>query len=164
VTASASLLIDDHAGFAHSVVAAFRSAGMPLDWADSWDRGIDLFRVAAHELVIADYNLPGSEHGLRLLAAVKKLRPTTRLILISGALRKGAAEVVARSTLVDLYMEKMDEQFEDVLLQEAAEAEERAQEATDWPTVASSYLDGEVLTDAEIDEIDAILRERLDAP
>jgi ActR/RegA family two-component response regulator len=63
--AAATLLVEDDVEAARSILDALRDRGHLVDHAESWDEGLGLFRVAGHEFVIADYKLPGSEHGLQ---------------------------------------------------------------------------------------------------
>ena len=81
---SASLLVEDREDFATELVAALEDRGLAIDWAPTWQEGLDLFRVNGYQLVVADYNLPDTEHGLKLLARAKELMPSVRLVLISG--------------------------------------------------------------------------------
>ena len=67
-----------------------------MDHAFGWQEALELFRVNGYELVVADYNLPDTQHGLQLLARMKLLVPTSKLILISGALTSAPS---ARSTI-----------------------------------------------------------------
>jgi len=154
---AATLLIDDDVGFSTSTKHLFHERGIALDWAQSWDEGLGLFRVGLHELVIADYNLPGSSHGLRLLAKIKPLRPSSKLILISGALTSRAAKIVKETTLVDDYLEKTAS-LPDTLVELAQKAAGRAQESTDWPAAAGAYLAGSTVYEDDIKRIDAALQ------
>jgi len=152
------ILIDDEQTFAMSIKSLFEAASLELDCASTWQEGLDGFRVGQHELVIADYNLPGSNHGLKLLLEARRLRPSSRLILISGALNEEkAAELVPRAGLVDKYLPK-DSSLAEKILAEAGDAVKRARETTDWTRVAASHLNRAKLDDADIDELDKALR------
>ena len=80
----ASLLVEDDDAFASELVSALADRGLELDRASTWEEGLELFRVNGYELVIADYNLPDTEHGLKLLASMKSAMPSSHLVLISG--------------------------------------------------------------------------------
>ena len=151
------LLIDDEENFRATIEGAFRLRGIPLDVAADWETGLALFQACAHELVIADYNLPNSKNGLMLLAEAKAHRPASKLILISGVLSDTANEILHGSSLVDAYFPKRPDIAEH-LLEAAAEAARRAAEPTDWARVAGAYLESTELDREEIERIDEALR------
>jgi len=154
------LLIDDEEAFAETHRAAFELRDIPIDVARTWTEGLELFQVCAHELVIADYQLPDSENGFRLLAAAKQHRPGTMLILISGVLSSRAAEILDGSVIVDAYYAKEPDLL-DKLLAHVQEAQERAATPADWPRIAGSWLERTSATAEEIAELDARLRAEL---
>lgn len=151
------LLIDDEEGFRSSIEGAFRLRGIPLDVAADWDAGLALFQVCAHELVIADYNLPNSRNGVMLLAKAKAHRPASRLVLISGVLSDAASRILRDVTLIDAYFPKRPD-IADRLIEAAGEAVARADEPTDWTRVAEAYLEKAELDPVEIERIDQALR------
>jgi DNA-binding NtrC family response regulator len=151
-----ALLIDDEQNFRSSVASAFELRGIPLDVAPDWKTGLALFQACAHELVIADYNLPNSKNGLLLLVEAKAHRPASKLILISGVLSDTAAGILEGASLVDVYLPKRPK-IVDKLLEAAQEAAERAGKPTDWARVAEAYLAGADLDREEIEGIDAAL-------
>jgi DNA-binding response OmpR family regulator len=151
------LLIDDEKGFRDSIESAFKLRDIPLDVAPDWETGLALFRACAHELVIADYNLPNSKNGLMLLTEAKAHRPASKLILISGVLSEAASEILRDSTVVDEYFPKRPN-IADLLLEAAVEAVTRAEERTDWKRVADAYLASAGLDRDEIEQIDQALR------
>jgi len=151
------LLIDDEEGFRSSIEEAFKLRGIPLDVAADWEVGLALFQACAHELVIADYNLPNSKNGLMLLAEAKTHRPASKLILISGVLSEATRQILRDSTLVDAYFPKGPD-IGDRLLEAAVEAIARAKEPTDWVRAADAYLASADLDRDEIERIDQALR------
>jgi two-component system response regulator RegA len=151
------LLIDDDAGFRESIASAFALRGTALDVAEDWQTGLELFQACAHELVIADYNLPDSRNGLMLLVEAKAHRPASQLLLISGVLSEQASGILAESTLIDAYLPKTAD-LSQKLLDAADEAVERASRPTDWQRTAAAYLAGKAIDADEIDRLDAELR------
>lgn len=81
---AAALLIDDDQQLLDTIASNATEEGLELRTASTWEEGLALFHILAPTLVIADYNLPGSTHGLKLLLEVKRLRPSVRVILVSG--------------------------------------------------------------------------------
>jgi ActR/RegA family two-component response regulator len=156
----ATLLVEDDKAFAESVRSALAARGYVTDLATTWNDGLAAFRIGGHELVIADYNLPGSSHGLRLLAAAKLLVPSSQLVLISGALSP-AAEGIAQTTSLITFFRKTPTLVTDLLpLVEAAAV--RASEQTNWHAFASGYVSDLEADFPEVREIDEALRRDID--
>lgn len=152
-----TLLVEDHDGFADSLARVFTADGIRLERASTWDEGLARFRVGAHELVIADYNLPGSDHGLLLLLEIKVRMPATRLVLISGALTPAAEAELGPGGIVDAYFRKTAT-IERSLMPWVAQAMARADEPTDWKAFAQGHLSDPDYQRAEVARIDRILR------
>jgi DNA-binding NtrC family response regulator len=152
-----TLLVEDDADVVESYRRTFASDGIPLDVAETWDEALALFRVVGHRLVIADYNLPGEEHGLKLLVEMKLLVPSAQLVLISGALSQPAEELAARIPLIDAFYPKTSD-LPDKLVERARAAMARAHEEIDWGEVGQKYLTPADVVEAAITEIDDALR------
>lgn len=157
MTQPSTLLIDDEQSVLDSLQNMFHKNAMGLDSASSWDGGIQLFRVGLHELVIADYNLPGSKHGLLLLNEARAFHPSTEVVLISGWLPKEAGEAAQHAGLIDHFFVKWSG-LPDLLLQLARMADERAAAPSDWPTVAGAFLRQQKVKARELDRVDQLLR------
>lgn len=155
--AATTLLVEDDADVAETYVKRFNEEeGLPLDWASTWDDALDMFRVAGHPLVIADYNLPGSRHGLQLLLAMKRLVPSSRLILISGAMSPRAESLAETIDFLDgFYPKRLG--LGDDLLREAVQVANDAVKPTDWRSFAVGYLADPRSYQDELDAIDAAL-------
>lgn len=152
------MLIDDNEEFSASIQRVFQDAGIALDLASTWQEGYEKFQVSLHELVIADYNLPGSDNGLKLLASIKQLKPSSKLILISGMIASVPADKIKIQGLVDDYFEK-DVDISAKLINEAKEADIRAKSKTDWKSVAKTHIAGIKIEEAFVKDIDDLLRE-----
>jgi|GEM_PF-1865440 len=151
------LLVEDDEGVIDSYRRTFESDGILLDIAETWDEALALFRVVGHRLVIADYNLPGDEHGLKLLVQMKLLVPSTELILISGALSRPAEELARNVELIDHFYAKTST-LPDTLIEHAQAAVARADEETDWQRVGQKYLTPAGAVTTQLAEIDDALR------
>jgi DNA-binding NtrC family response regulator len=150
----AALLIDDEPDVRESLQQAAKANGVDLEVAAGWDEGIALFHALSPDLVIADYNLPGSRHGLKLLATVKRRRPSVRLILISGYLDEGDMDAVAELGIVDRALVKGGIATTRELLAEIKQAAEQASLATDWVRVAEAHVESEQVSDDALSALD----------
>ena len=157
---SSTLMIDDQKSFLESMRIAFEAEGINLDVADTWDEGLALFRVGLHELVVADYNLVGSKHGLKLLAEAKRMRSSSRLVLISGAVTPSAGDLLGAGDLVDRFLAKESDLLSH-LLEEARDAVLRAEAATSWPDAAQAQIQRGGIDQAALDAVDAALSSQL---
>jgi DNA-binding NtrC family response regulator len=155
--AATTLLVEDDKDAAESYIRRFADEGnLTLDWAENWEEALDMFRVAGYPLVIADYNLPGSQHGLKLLVAMKRLIPHSELILISGAMSPQAEQLAESIDFLDgFYAKRMN--LGETLLKRALQAAEKERQPTDWRQVATGFLADPRSYQDELDRIDAEL-------
>ena len=151
------LLIDDNPEFTESIQENFILHGIEIETASEWGEGVSKFRVGLHELVIADYNLPGSNHGLKLLAKIKPLRPSSELILISGATTSVPENKIRISGLVDTYLPK-NAALPGILLEKAKLALDRTKQPTNWAETARAHVAGYEVDEKSIEDIDRLLR------
>ena len=157
------LIIDDDTRFRESLEDFLTNEGLVADYAADWDEGVGAFRVGLHELVIADFNLPDSAHGLQLLAAVKPLRPSSRLVLISGALLPEAEELISHLALVDAYYVKGGSLYAQ-LQGEIEQAATISLARSEWPAIAAAHRSATEMDPQELERIDALLKLQLTAP
>lgn len=161
--AASALLIDDDTDLLRSWQRLAAGRGYDITVAASWSEGIALFHVLSPDLVIADYNLPGSQHGLRLLAAVRRLRPSVRLVLISGVIEPTRLDQVESLGLVDLVLSKGDTSSAlEAFLDELAGVANQERSPTDWKAFAKSYGRADAISDDEIEELDRILMDDIE--
>jgi two-component system response regulator RegA len=129
------LLVDDSPAFRERLARAFRERGFQVRTAGSYDEALLLSRETPADLAVVDLRMPGRS-GLDLVRDLKKLRPATRVLVLTGfgsiatavdAIRLGAANYLSKPASAD-----------DILAAfaraEAGQAE--APEAADPPSLA----------------------------
>jgi DNA-binding NtrC family response regulator len=158
-----TLVIDDEPFLPDLLADALEDHGLSLDVARTWAEGMQKFAVVGHELVIADYDLRESETGLRLLAEIKKLAPSTRLLLVSGRLDASAAPVVDESFAADRFMIRTDPDLRATLIREAQEAHARSH-ASDWRALGQARPRAADVNLDKIAELEAVLQSKLGRP
>ncbi|MBW8781775.1 MAG: response regulator [Verrucomicrobia bacterium] len=77
------LVVDDEAGIRQVLSLVLESGGYQVSCAADGVEGFRILTERSFDLVITDMLMPGSD-GFELLAAVKKIRPATRIIVVSG--------------------------------------------------------------------------------
>ena len=156
---AATLIIDDDEDLLHSWTRLAQTRGLSVLVASSWDQGLALFHALSPDLVIADYNLPGSSHGLKLLAEIRSLRPSVRLVLISGIVEPSALESAERLGVVDRVLSKGDSaRATSVVLEEIERASKQGAAPTDWKSFAAASAVAAAADAQNLDEIDDLLR------
>lgn len=156
-----ALLIDDDKALLESVKRTAELAGHDLLTADSWDDGLNLFHVHSPDLVIADYNLPGSRHGLQLIAAIRQLRPSVRLVLLSAYIDEHDIAEIAGLDLVDRAISKVSStDAMAAVLDELSTAAQRASEPTSWIDFAKAHARAASVDEAALEQLDRRLQGR----
>jgi DNA-binding NtrC family response regulator len=155
---SYALLIDDNEGLVDSIKRAVTQSGLKLETASSWDEGLALFHALGPELVIADYHMPGSRHGLQLLWEIKVLRPSVQVVLLSAYINDEDVEKILSLDLVDGALRKLDlRNTMESVLSLIEEAEERARAEPDWSQIAKSTVRVAGVSQEDFDELDSWL-------
>jgi CheY-like chemotaxis protein len=79
------LVIDDDADVRHLIRRYLEEAGHSVIEAEDGYAGLTAFRRAAIDLVITDIFMP-EQDGIETIRMLRKLRPTIRIIAISGGI------------------------------------------------------------------------------
>lgn len=77
------LLIDDEKELVSTLAERLDLRGIDSDWATSGEEGLKLARSQVYDWVVVDLKMPGLG-GFDVIAAIKKARPQTRIILLTG--------------------------------------------------------------------------------
>ena len=134
-----TLVIDDDVALVETLDDSAAIAGLDVATATSWDEGLAVFLTLGPSLVVADYNMPGTDNGLKLLTRIKALRPSVRLVLFSGYLDEADMARLVADGLVDRVLTKGSAvDTADALLAEARQAPEMVDRPADWVQYARS--------------------------
>lgn len=155
-----ALLIDDDSAILESLGRTASIAELELLSAESWDEGLALYQVNSPALVVADYSLEGSRHGLQLLAEIRLLSPSARLVLLSAYIDDADAAAIESLGLVDRALAKTAPGSIDAILEEIKAARDRAAAPTRWDEYASAYRQAQTVSRAAFDEMDTKLQKR----
>ncbi len=105
-TASLSkiLLMEDETNVAKGLQMVLGEAGYEVDWAQTGQLALEMFRRKSYDLILADLLLPDID-GMEVIKEVRRQWPETRVIVITGystvasavdALKLGAADYLQK--------------------------------------------------------------------
>ena len=77
------LLVDDDSAIRESLGDIFQDKGYEIDFAANGIIALEMFKKKEYPLVIADLVMPGLD-GKKLLDEIKKIKPETHVIVITG--------------------------------------------------------------------------------
>jgi CheY-like chemotaxis protein len=155
-----ALLIDDEKALLESVERTANLAGLETLTASSWEEGLKLFHVHSPDLVIADYNLPGSQHGLQLLAEIRRLRPSVRVVLLSAYIDEQDVAEIEALGVVDCALSKVSSGDPmAAILDELKQVAARVGNPTDWKAFAEAHQRADAVDQGALDELDRRLKE-----
>jgi ActR/RegA family two-component response regulator len=153
-----ALIVDDDVPLLDTWTRLIEANGLTAETADSWESGLTAFHVLSPELVIADYNLPGSAHGLKLLAEVRRLRPTVRLILISGVVEPSQLAAAESLGIANRVLSKGDsDNAIDAIIEEIRSVTDDASSSTDWALFADAWTHAASIDSVALEELDRLL-------
>ena len=154
-----ALLIDDDQSLLESIRRLVVLNHLRLDIAGTWDEGLGLFHVLAPSVVIADYHMPNSRNGLQLLAEVKRLRPSIRVVLVSAYINDEDVKRVEALNIIDRALRKIDlTQTVENILDEIRCANESDDDHTDWVAFAKARVRVGKASREELDQLDEFFR------
>lgn len=155
---ASALIVDDDVALLDTWTRLIEANGLAVETADTWESGLTAFHVFSPDLVIADYNLPGSAHGLKLLAEVRRLRPTVRLILISGVVEPSQLAAAESLGIADRVLSKGDSAHAiEVIVEEIRSVTEEASNSTDWALFADAWTHAASIDVEALEELDRLL-------
>ena len=154
-----ALLIDDDVSLLASIKHLADVSGLRLETAATWDEGLGLFHVLAPSVVIADYHMPDSRNGLQLLAEIKRLQPSVRVVLVSAYINDEDVERVEALGIIDCALRKIDlTQTIENMMDEIHRANKENDEQTDWLEFANARVRTAKASGEELDQLDEFFR------
>ncbi|MGB7323942.1 MAG: response regulator [Rubripirellula sp.] len=109
VGAESILLVDDTFVLRERLSMAMQQRGFHVETAGSYDEAVEIFRMRPTDLAVLDLRMPGKS-GLELLRKLLQMKPTTRVIILSGfgsipasidAVRAGAVNFLSKPADAD---------------------------------------------------------------
>jgi DNA-binding NtrC family response regulator len=78
------LVVDDEVDFLETLVNRLRKRRMTVHGAASGEEALQMLDQEAFDVVILDIKMPGGMDGIEVLRAIKKRRPETEVLLLTG--------------------------------------------------------------------------------
>lgn len=109
IGASSILLVDDTYILRDRLATAFAQRGFRVETASDFDQAVHVFTARPTDLAVLDLRMPGRS-GLELLQRLLKIRPETRVVILSGfgsiaaaidAVRLGATNFLSKPADAD---------------------------------------------------------------
>jgi CheY-like chemotaxis protein len=153
-----ALLVDDDVELLESAKGAVQAYGLELMTASTWEDGLAKFQAMSPNLVIADYNLPGSRRGLDLLFEIASLQPSVRLVLFSAYLRDEDVRTVEDLPFVHRAFRKTDAvATARAILDEVRTAADASKQPTDWAAFGQAAEKTETVSVEALQRLDEFL-------
>lgn len=114
------LVVDDEEDFRNTLIKRLEARKVPVTGAAGGNEALALFKVQDFDVVVLDVKMPDKD-GIETLQDMKKLKPQTEIILLTGhasveagiqGMRLGAFDYVIKPTPLDELLDKMQQAFE----------------------------------------------------
>ena len=153
-----ALLVDDDVALVNDIVAVVRDEGLELTAVHDWDEALSKFYGLGPVLVIADYDLPGSKHGLHLLVDLAKINPETKFILFSAYVNAADVDNIRKLGVVDDVLRKTDPvETARAVIAYVREAAQSASQDTKWGEFAKARK-LRAVSEADLKALDDFMR------
>lgn len=152
------LLVDDDESV-ESDARAIKTHGVDCDFCQDRQVALDLFQVNHYDVVVSDFKLPGTDHGLKLLVKMRSVKPSTKIILISAYVnKKHEPQLKSVSGLLKLFQKPFDpKELADTIIKALSEIPENQ---TNWEEVALATIEQGTMSLEDIHKINReLLRE-----
>jgi two-component system OmpR family response regulator len=114
------LVVDDEDDFRNTLIKRLETRKVPVTGAAGGDEALALLKDQDFDVVVLDVKMPGKD-GIETLQEMKKLKPQTQIILLTGhasveagiqGMRLGAFDYIIKPVPLDELLEKLQQAFE----------------------------------------------------
>jgi len=126
------LLVDDEKEFVETLAERLRTRGFHVTEAYNGDEALEILKEYNFDVTILDVQMPGMD-GIEALAAIKKLKPLTEVLMLTGhgtietaieGMKIGAFDFLLKPCKMDVLLEKINAAYD-----RKSEHEERIRKA-----------------------------------
>ncbi len=115
------LIVDDEEDFLETLVNRFNKRNIDTTGAQSGEDALKLMEEKLFDVVILDIKMPGAMDGIETLREIKRIRPLTEVILLTGhgsmetsieGMKLGAFDYLLKPIKLDELLVKVAQAFE----------------------------------------------------
>ena len=136
------LVVDDETDFLETIVNRLQKRKVEATGVLSGEAALELMKEKLFDVVLLDVKMPGGMDGIEVLREIKKMRPLTEVILLTGhasvetsieGLKLGAFDYLIKPVKFDELLEKLAAAFEKRNTQEQKIRSAKIQELIRFP-------------------------------
>jgi len=110
------LIVDDEQDFMDTLMNRLKKRGIDVAGCSSGEKALELMKAKIFDVVILDIKMPGGMDGIETLREIKKLRPETEVLLLTGhgsvetsveGMKEGAFDYLLKPVKLEKLLEKI---------------------------------------------------------
>ena len=110
------LIVDDEEDFLDTLMNRLKKRGIDTAGCDSGEKALELVKEKIYDVIILDIKMPGGMDGIETLREIKKLRPDTEVLLLTGhgsvetsveGLKEGAFDYLLKPIKLETLLERV---------------------------------------------------------
>jgi DNA-binding NtrC family response regulator len=115
------LIVDDEQDFMDTLMNRLKKRGIDVAGCGSGEQALELMKQKIFDVVILDIKMPGGMDGIETLREIKKLRPETEVLLLTGhgsvetsveGMKEGAFDYLLKPVKLEKLLEKIAKALE----------------------------------------------------
>ena len=110
------LIVDDEEDFLNTLMNRLKKRGVDAAGCSSGEQALELMKKKIFDVVILDIKMPGGMDGIETLREIKKIRPETEVLLLTGhgsvetsveGMKEGAFDYLLKPVKLEALLEKV---------------------------------------------------------
>jgi DNA-binding NtrC family response regulator len=115
------LIVDDEEDFLDTLMNRLKKRGIDTAGCSSGEKAIELIKDKLFDVVILDIKMPGGMDGIETLREIKKIRPDTEILLLTGhgsvetsveGMKEGAFDYLLKPIKLEALLERVAKALE----------------------------------------------------
>lgn len=115
------LIVDDEEDFLDTLMNRLKKRGIDTAGCSSGEQAVALIKEKVFDVVILDIKMPGGMDGIETLREIKRLRPDTEVLLLTGhgsvetsvdGMKEGAFDYLLKPIKLEALLEKVAQALE----------------------------------------------------
>jgi len=78
------LVVDDEIDFMETLIKRLKKRQLDVTGVESGEKALELIKEQLFDVVLLDIKMPGGMDGIETLRAIKRIRPLTEVVLLTG--------------------------------------------------------------------------------